>query len=208
MGTCPPPLRVVFFAVIFFNYVRGGWGRWGLCSADPHPLNMLTHLHGYRCRGHVMHGAFLHHLCLSLGRWGRPVDLAARVRMQSQPAAHQQYVNLYILRSCTLAITFLRCTHYTKRNQNVVHHVCCALLVDCKVPVPPPRRLENSFPKISECLLFHGGQSGLLAPLPSEAGCRAVPMVCFFRPSPGGFSLTRGMQWAHALIRACVRMSV
>ena len=33
---------------------------------------------------------------------------------------------------------FLRCTGYTESNQNVVHFVCCALLLDCEVPLPPP----------------------------------------------------------------------
>ena len=33
---------------------------------------------------------------------------------------------------------FLRCTNYTEANQNVIHFVCCALLLDCEVPLPPP----------------------------------------------------------------------
>ena len=78
--------------------------------------------------------------------------------------------------------------------------LCCALLLVCKVPLSPP-------PLIDHKIIFLNITEVSQDPLPPPPAGRAVAMVCFFRPNPGEFSLSRGVQWAHALIGACVRMS-
>ena len=75
----------------------------------------------------------------------------------------------------------------------------------------PPRPGEQmTIPRVTPLpyMFTEVSQDLWQAPL---AGCgvgRAVPVVCFFRRNSGGFSLERGVQWAHALTSACGGMSV
>ena len=54
----------------------------------------------------------------------------------SQQHARGNLIHIWVLN--TSNEFFLRCTLYTEGNQNVVHFVCCALLLHCEVPLPPP----------------------------------------------------------------------
>ena len=105
------------------------------------------------------------------------------------------YIYIYIYLSSTMC-DFKKIT--------ILCVLCSAAGLQGTTP-PPLDRSENSLSECPGVYFFQRGQSG--PPSPPPAG-RAVPMVCLFRRNPSGLSLSRGMQWAHALIGGCVRMSV